>query len=131
MAVSARVLVLLAAVVTAQIVSVLGVPLPTSPVRNLAFGSCNAHNRDQRIWRSIVDAKPDLFVWLGDVVYADTPSFPLVWTATPLDKMRAKFDAQKASPLYSELRNQTPIVGVWVREVHKSDFFSGANSQIF
>jgi len=62
-----------------------------------------------------VDAKPDLFVWLGDVVYADTMSFPLMWTSTPLDKMRAKFDAQKTSALYSELRKNSPIVGVWVR----------------
>jgi hypothetical protein len=49
------------------------------------------------------------------VVYADTPIFPLIWTDTPLDKMRAKFDAQKHSPLYSDLVKTAPIVGVWVR----------------
>lgn len=90
-------------------------PLPSSPVTHIAFGSCNAHNRDQSIWKSIVDAKPDIFVWLGDVVYADTSIFPLIWTATPIEKMQGKLEAQKNSALYSQLRESTPIVGVWVR----------------
>lgn len=91
-------------------------PLPSTPIQKLAFGSCNAHNRDQSIWQSIIDYKPELFVWLGDVVYADTPIFPLIWTSTPPELMKAKFEHQKQSPLYSTLRKQTPIVGVWVRK---------------
>ena len=90
------------------------VPLPVEPVTHIAFGSCNAHNRDQKIWKSIIDASPDLFVWLGDVVYADSPILPLISTSSPLDVMASKFEAQKTSPLYSQLRSTTPIVGVWV-----------------
>lgn len=100
----------------ALLVSCYAVPLPSKPVTNLAFGSCNAHNRDQQIWKGIADSNPDIFVWLGDVVYADTPLFPMIAKSTPIPQMRAKFDAQKSSPLYSKLREKTPIVGVWVRK---------------
>lgn len=44
-------------------------------VTRIAFGSCNKHDRDQSYWRRIRDRKPDLWVWLGDIVYADTPVF--------------------------------------------------------
>lgn len=103
--------------------STIAVPLPTSPVTNLVFGSCNAHNRDQSIWKSIINANPDIFVWLGDVVYADTMKIPLIGQATPIPEMRAKFDAQKNSPLYSQLRSKTPIVGVWVRSREREHSF--------
>lgn len=120
MAAMFRLLVLAVVGLACCIASNIAVPLPTSPVTDLAFGSCNAHNRDQTIWKGIVDSNPDLFVWLGDVVYADTPLFPMIAKSTPIPQMRAKFDAQKSSPLYSELRQKTPIVGVWVC---KADFF--------
>jgi hypothetical protein len=113
---------LILAFVGLLISSTFSLPLPAEPITDLAFGSCNAHNRDQMIWKSIVESKPDLFVWLGDVVYADTPVFPLIWSDTPLDLMRSKFDAQKNSPLYSQLRQSTPIVGVWVCKATKNDF---------
>lgn len=114
-------LVALVACILVLIVPNFAVPLPTKAVTQIAFGSCNAHNRDQSIWKSIVNAKPDLFVWLGDVVYADSPSLPLLWKSTPLNEMAAKFNAQKTSPLYSQLRSTTPIVGVWVRKAKNVD----------
>lgn len=109
------------ACILALLVPNLAVPLPTKAVTQIAFGSCNAHNRDQSIWKSIVNAKPDLFVWLGDVVYADSPQLPLMWSPTPLNEMSAKFNAQKTSPLYSQLRSISPIVGVWVCKAKKHD----------
>lgn len=123
---SFRGLVVLAVVCLAALfASSFAVPLPSKPVTNLAFGSCNAHTRDQQIWKGIADANPDIFVWLGDVVYADTPLFPMIAKSTPIPQMRAKFDAQKSSPLYSQLREKTPIVGVWVRKLAFRASFSG------
>lgn len=48
-------------------------PLLPDTVDRVAFGSC-AYSRmpDHRSWESIVDLKPDVFVLLGDNVYADS-----------------------------------------------------------
>ena len=44
------------------------------PIRRMAFGSCTARDaRPQPIWSTIVGAEPDLWLWLGDMSYADSP----------------------------------------------------------
>lgn len=48
---------------------------PAGPARfRLAFGSCARRARYpvQPIWRAIETARPDLFVWAGDAIYADS-----------------------------------------------------------
>ena len=42
------------------------------PLSRVAFGSCAHQERDQPIWGPIVGEKPELFLFLGDVIYADT-----------------------------------------------------------
>ena len=42
------------------------------PITTIAFGSCLKETRPQPIWESVVDAKPDIFVLLGDNIYGDT-----------------------------------------------------------
>lgn len=85
------------------------------PISKIAFGSCNKHDKDQSIWRSILNVNPDLFVWLGDIVYADDPIFPLIWVSNPPEKMAEKYRLQKNHVDYRSLREKAPIVGVWVR----------------
>ena len=41
-------------------------------LRRTAFGSCAKENRKQPIWDAVVDARPELFAFLGDNVYGDT-----------------------------------------------------------
>lgn len=41
-------------------------------VSRIAFGSCCHQNRPQPIWHTIADAKPDLFIFLGDNIYGDS-----------------------------------------------------------
>jgi alkaline phosphatase D len=50
-------------------------PAGAAPFR-LAFGSCARHQLDaeQPIFRAISAAEPDVFVWLGDNIYADSVS---------------------------------------------------------
>lgn len=51
-------------------------PMPPSfrPVQRIAFGSCTAHDlRPQPIWNQVVAAKPDAWIWLGDLAYVDNP----------------------------------------------------------
>lgn len=41
-------------------------------VSRIAFGSCLKQDKPQPVWDAVIDAAPDLFVFLGDNVYADT-----------------------------------------------------------
>ena len=38
----------------------------------IAFGSCNKQDRKQVLWSSVIKEKPDVWVWLGDNIYADS-----------------------------------------------------------
>ncbi|KAG1658589.1 hypothetical protein FOA52_016201 [Chlamydomonas sp. UWO 241] len=51
-------------------------PQPTFvPVSRIAFGSCTSHDlRPQPIWRTVVGAAPDVWIWVGDMAYTDVPS---------------------------------------------------------
>lgn len=98
---------------------VVGVPLsegmqsPEQPLTRLAFGSCSKHDRPQPLWSPISDFQPQLWIWLGDVVYADTKHFPMFWEPSPVSVMKAKYDAQKARPAYHNFSSSTPIIGTW------------------
>jgi alkaline phosphatase D len=46
-------------------------PGPATAVDTLAFGSCLRQWKPAPIWRSVLAAEPDAFVFTGDAVYAD------------------------------------------------------------
>ena len=70
----------------------------------IAFGSCSDQKRPQPLWDDIVAQKPDLWIWLGDNIYGDSEN---------MDTLRAKYARQKSNPVYQQLRQSTPIIGVW------------------
>lgn len=70
----------------------------------IAFGSCAFQENEQAIWRAVVESRPDLFVFLGDNIYADT---------TDIDVMRAKYARLGANPGYQRLLASTPVVATW------------------
>lgn len=70
----------------------------------IALGSCNDEDREQPLWQPILSHHPDLWVWLGDNVYADTDD-PKIF--------RAKYDKQLAHPEYASFRKKIPAIGVW------------------
>lgn len=80
-------------------------PLPPKQgVYRIAFGSCNKHNRSQLIWERISNSDPDLWIWLGDIVYADTRN---------MRRMARKYQLQKNSPGYRALAEKVPVIGTW------------------
>ncbi len=81
-------------------------PLPpkTPTAFRIAFGSCNDQNEPQPLWETIVQSRPDLWIWLGDNIYADTRD---------MDRLRNMYDQQKRHPGYVKLRHAMPVVGVW------------------
>ena len=36
----------------------------------IAFGSCNHQNKEQILWDDIISEDPNLWIWLGDNIYA-------------------------------------------------------------
>lgn len=43
-----------------------------SPSFTIAFGSCNRTDLPNNLWDDIYNSQPNLFIWGGDNVYADT-----------------------------------------------------------
>lgn len=99
-------------------------------IASVMFGSCNKHDLPQSYWHTamhIVDSqigvrighhspvpRTDAFIWLGDVVYADTKVIPGVWRATPLEEVAAKYNQQKLAAPYVHFRGRTRrVLGVW------------------
>eukprot|EP00163_Fabomonas_tropica_P008813 TRINITY_DN18570_c0_g1_i1.p1 TRINITY_DN18570_c0_g1~~TRINITY_DN18570_c0_g1_i1.p1 ORF type:complete len:457 (-),score=71.02 TRINITY_DN18570_c0_g1_i1:251-1621(-) len=88
-------------------------------VSKIAFGSCNKHNLPQPAWKDISEYDPDVFIWLGDVVYADNqhPWLKFKWTQEPdAEKVKDTFRKQKQRPEYQEFLSSNPnrtILGIW------------------
>lgn len=73
-------------------------------INSIAFGSCNHSHLPQPMWSVIDSHQPDLFIWTGDVVYADT---------TSVIQMKRKYKQQLSRPAYKEFRDKFPVIGVW------------------
>lgn len=79
-------------------------PALSRSLTRIAFGSCAKQDKDQPIWDAVLAAKPDLFAFLGDNIYADTRDMAVV---------RAKYDMLAAKPGFQKLRASTPLVATW------------------
>ena len=74
-------------------------------VTRIAFGSCNSQDKPQPLWASIQQENPDLWIWTGDNVYADTED-PEVFRDT--------YERQLANADYSKFVNSIPfLTGIW------------------
>ncbi len=79
-------------------------PAPSATIERLAIGSCADQNRPQPIWPAIVATEPELFLLLGDNIYADTQD---------MAKMRADYEIQGSVPGFAAFRQQVPILATW------------------
>jgi alkaline phosphatase D len=70
----------------------------------IAFGSCAREFLPVPAFDAIVASEPDLFVWLGDIIYGDTHDMTV---------LKKKYDQQKNKPEYQRLLRSVPIIGVW------------------
>ena len=70
----------------------------------IAFGSCNRHDLDNRLWDDVRKQEPDIWIWGGDNIYADTAD---------MEVMAAMYDAQNKVKGYRKLRAEMPVLGVW------------------
>ena len=81
-----------------------GSEIPPKKELLIAFGSCNKHDLDNLFWDDILDLKPDLWIWGGDNIYADTDN---------MLEMQAMYEAQNQVPGYKQLRNKVKLLGTW------------------
>jgi alkaline phosphatase D len=70
----------------------------------IAFGSCNRMNMPQTMWQHVIANNPQLWVWLGDIIYADT---------NDMRALAAHYKRLKTTPDYKKLRAKTQIIGVY------------------
>ena len=87
----------------------------TAAVFSVATGSCARYpeDPDQVIWRSVAAANPDLFLWLGDNIYADSgqPS-----------AFATDYQRQRGVPAYQPVSRRIPQIAIW------DDHDSGLNN---
>lgn len=70
----------------------------------IAFGCCADQDRPQPVWDPVLARHNDLFIFLGDNIYADTRDMAV---------MRAKYAKLAAQPGFRRLRETTPLVAMW------------------
>lgn len=70
----------------------------------IAFGSCNKASMPNLLWDDIANSNPDIWIWGGDIIYADTDD---------MDKLARMYKAQNDIAGYKKLKDKTPIVGTW------------------
>lgn len=78
--------------------------LPQGVVTRIAFGSCNLQWSRQRMWKYVVQNKPQLWIWLGDNIYSETDN---------MDEMERMYNRQKINPNYKKLLESCPVIGTW------------------
>jgi len=89
---------------------------------SLAFGSCNRQSTDQNHFDSIARERPDLWLWLGDTVYADH--------ASPSERA-AIYSQFKSNPYYQSLVKSTPISGIYDDHDYAHDNAGGGYANKF
>lgn len=73
-------------------------------LETIAFGSCLHQGKRQPVWDAITRQRPDLFLFIGDNVYADTRD-PRV--------MRARYARLATQPGYRRLSELSPVLATW------------------
>ena len=70
----------------------------------IAFGSCNKQNVENVLWDDIMQQKPNLWIWGGDNIYADTDN---------METLRTEYNIQLNNEDYKRLIATTKILGTW------------------
>ena len=95
------------------LVAVIGLLAATATVADdltIAFGSCLRQWQPQPVWDGILATEPQLFIFAGDNVYADTGKY----RALPEpERIGLAYEELAASEGYQRLRGQVPVIATW------------------
>lgn len=70
----------------------------------IAFGSCNKQNKTNILWKEIIKNEPNLWIWGGDNIYADTYD---------MTKLKKDYSTLLNNKGYQNLVKNTPIMATW------------------
>ena len=70
----------------------------------IAFGSCNRQDLNNLLWDDVRKTNPQIWIWGGDNVYADTDD---------VEQIRTLYNAQKNAKGYKKLRSEVEVIGCW------------------
>lgn len=73
-------------------------------LNTFAFGSCNRQYKPQPLWPYIKAQNPQLWIWGGDNIYADTSN---------IAEIIRRYSVQEKNKAYRDLTKDIPILGVW------------------
>ena len=82
-------------------------PVNTQPitlVKRICFGSCAKQGKEQPLLNDIARLKPDLMVYLGDNIYADTKKVKV---------MREKYGMLSCKKEFRDLLESTHVIATW------------------
>ncbi|KAG7388320.1 hypothetical protein PHYBOEH_007899 [Phytophthora boehmeriae] len=93
------------------------------PLKRVAFGSCNDQSFPQPMWPNISAHEPELWVWMGDNIYADVKElgeprpFPLppkkMFVEAPAAELIRRYNKLSSNQDYAAFVNRTPVIGIW------------------
>jgi alkaline phosphatase D len=81
-----------------------GVTVQAQTSTTIAFGSCSDEDKTEQLWQEVIKQKPELWIWLGDNIYADTSNEAVI---------KSKYVRQKSHPDYQKLLSVCPVIGTW------------------
>ena len=74
----------------------------------IAFGSCAKQWQHQTIWYTVLAAKPDLWLFLGDNIYGDTDG-KTAWLVSK-EQMSGEWNRLADKPEFQRARAQIPMM---------------------
>jgi alkaline phosphatase D len=88
------------------------------PLQRIAFGSCIRQMQDAPLLNTIVEAKPDLFLMIGDVIYPDINDEATAlldpWpNENSVERIKQVYAQMAAKPEYQNLKKNIQIMAVW------------------
>jgi len=86
-------------------------PLPDGEIQRIAFGSCAKQWQAQPIWTAVIATEPDLFLFLGDAIYADTDG-GTAWPVMP-GQLIGEWNRLADKPEIQALMASVPVMATW------------------
>ena len=81
-------------------------PTPThsQAINRIFFASCNRQNQPQKFWSFLKVLQPDVFVWMGDAVYAQDNT---------LAKLKLAYETFLQNNYWIQFVKNIKIIGTW------------------
>jgi len=80
-------------------------------ISKIAFGSCAFQWEEQPIWKTIANANPDLFLFIGDAIYGDWDG-EKVYDVTN-ESLTREWGLLASNKNFSSVRSKFPVMATW------------------